>query len=73
MTGRAMPRAGLVDEKIDIGVLPPVAIGGRGTPALFDAPALRPDEWPVALDLMSAESLDGGIVRLRYAVRISRS
>ncbi len=45
----------------------------RGTPALFDAPTLRPDEWPVALDLMSAESLDGGIVRLRYSVRISRS
>jgi 2,5-diamino-6-(ribosylamino)-4(3H)-pyrimidinone 5'-phosphate reductase len=69
--GGAMLRAGLVDE-IDIDVLP-VAIGGRGTPALFDAPALRPGEWPLALDLMSAESLDGGIVRLRYSVRISRS
>ena len=69
--GGAMLRAGLVDE-IDIDVLP-VAIGGRGTPALFDAPTLSPDEWPVALDLMSAESLDGGIVRLRYSVRISRS
>ena len=69
--GGAMLRAGLVDE-IDIDVLP-VAIGGRGTPALFDAPTLRPDEWPVALDLMAAESLDGGIVRLRYSVRISRS
>jgi len=69
--GGAMLRAGLVDE-IDIDVLP-VVIGGRGTPALFDAPTLSPDEWPVALDLMSAESLDGGIVRLRYSVRISRS
>ena len=69
--GGAMLRAGLVDE-IDIDVLP-VAIGGRGTPALFDAPPLQPEEWPVALDLMSAEPLAGGIVRLRYAVRISRS
>jgi riboflavin biosynthesis pyrimidine reductase len=69
--GGAMLRAGLVDE-IDIDVLP-VAIGGRGTPALFDAPPLRAEQWPVALDLMSAEPLPGGIVRLRYAVRLSRS
>jgi 2,5-diamino-6-(ribosylamino)-4(3H)-pyrimidinone 5'-phosphate reductase len=69
--GGALLRAGLVDE-IDIDVLP-IAIGGRGTPALFDAPPLRPEQWPVSLDLMSAESLTGGIVRLRYAVRLNRS
>jgi riboflavin biosynthesis pyrimidine reductase len=69
--GGALLRAGLVDE-IDVDVLP-VAIGGRGTPALFDAPPLLPEQWPVALDLISAEALTCGIVRLRYAVRLSRS
>lgn len=64
--GGAMLRAGLVDE-IDIDVLP-VAIGGRGTPALFDAPPLRPGEWPVPLELLTAEQLPQGVLRLRYAV-----
>jgi riboflavin biosynthesis pyrimidine reductase len=64
--GGAMLRAGLVDE-IDIDVLP-VAIGGRGTPALFDAPPLRPGEWPVPLTLLTAEPLPHGVLRLRYAV-----
>jgi riboflavin biosynthesis pyrimidine reductase len=64
--GGAMLRAGLVDE-IDIDVLP-VAIGGRGTPALFDAPPLASDEWPVRLRLMTAQPLDSGVLRLRYAV-----
>ena len=70
--GGAMLRAGLVDE-IDIDVLP-VAIGGRGTPGTVRRPAAAPGgSGPWSLDLMSAESLTGGIVRLRYAVRISRS
>ena len=64
--GGAMLRAGLVDE-IDIDVLP-VVIGGRGTPALFDAPPLQPGEWPVPLVLLSAEPLPHGVLRLRYAV-----
>lgn len=64
--GGAMLRAGLVDE-IDIEVLP-VAIGGRGTPALFDAQPLRPDQWPVPLSLLTAEPLPRGVFRLRYAV-----
>jgi riboflavin biosynthesis pyrimidine reductase len=64
--GGAMLRAGLVDE-VDIDVLP-VAIGGRGTPALFDAPPLQAGQWPVPLALLSAEPLPNGVLRLRYAV-----
>lgn len=65
--GGAMLRAGLVDE-IDVDVLP-AAIGGRGTAALFDGPPLAADEWPTALELISAEALPGGLVRMRYTVR----
>jgi riboflavin biosynthesis pyrimidine reductase len=65
--GGALLRAGLVDE-IDLDVLP-VAIGGRGTPALFDAPPLGPDQWPTRLELLNAETLPGGRVRLRYTVQ----
>lgn len=64
--GGALLRAGLVDE-VDIDLLP-VVIGGRGTPALFDAPPLGPDEWPHRLELLSAEQLAGGRLRLRYTV-----
>lgn len=42
--GGTLLRQGLVDE-IDLEVLP-WAIGGRGTPALFDAEPLAPDQWP---------------------------
>ena len=56
----------LVDE-IDVELLPAV-IGGRGTPALFDAPPLGPGEWPHQLDLLSLEQLAGGRLRLRYSV-----
>ena len=65
--GGALLRAGLVDE-IDLDVLP-VAIGGRGTPALFDAPPLGPLEAPTRLELLSAEPLPTGVLRLRYRVR----
>ena len=65
--GGALLRAGLVDE-IDIDVLP-IAIGGRGTPALFDAAPLGPHEAPTPLDLLSAEPLPSGVLRLRYRVR----
>lgn len=64
--GGALLRAGLVDE-IDLEVLP-AAIGGRGTPALFDAPPLGRDEWPVRLELRSVERAGGGRLRLRYDV-----
>ena len=64
--GGALLRAGLVDE-VDIDTLP-VVIGGRGTPALFDAPVLGPDEWPHRLDLLTVEQPVGGRLRLRYMV-----
>lgn len=64
--GGALLRAGLVDE-IDIDLLP-AAIGGRGTPALFDAPPLTEGQWPVTLRLRSAEPLPSGVLRLRYDV-----
>jgi 2,5-diamino-6-(ribosylamino)-4(3H)-pyrimidinone 5'-phosphate reductase len=46
----------------------PVAIGGLGTPALFDAAPLAADEWPTRLELVSDEALPDGRVRLRYRV-----
>jgi riboflavin biosynthesis pyrimidine reductase len=64
--GGALLRAGLVDE-VDVDVLP-AAIGGRGTPALFDAPPLRPDELPARLRLLAVDRVSGDVVRLRYAV-----
>lgn len=64
--GGALLRQGLVDE-IDIDLLP-WAIGGRGTPALFDAAPLAPDEWPTRLHLLDHEALPDGRVRLRYSV-----
>lgn len=64
--GGALLREGLVDE-IDIELLP-WAIGGRGTPALFDAVPLGPHEWPTRLSLLSSEPLRDGRVRLRYDV-----
>jgi len=50
----ALLRDNLVNE-IDIELLP-WAIGGRGTPALFDAPPLTPDEWPTSLELLDPRS-----------------
>lgn len=62
----ALLRAGLVDE-VDVEYFPAV-IGGRGTPSLFDAPPLKPDENPVALRLLEVTTTDDGHVRARYAV-----
>jgi 2,5-diamino-6-(ribosylamino)-4(3H)-pyrimidinone 5'-phosphate reductase len=64
--GGALLRAGLVDE-MDIEFLPGV-IGGRGTPALFDAPPLSPEETPTRLELIGHEVTGAGHVRLRYRV-----
>lgn len=62
----ALLRAGLVDE-INVAFYPAV-IGGRGTPALFDAPPLGADEWPVPLRLISSHVQADGGVWLRYEV-----
>lgn len=65
LTG-ALLRAGLVDE-VDLEFMPAV-IGGRGTPALFDAPPLDRTQRPTPLHLLSCDTRDDGHVRLRYAV-----
>ena len=56
----ALLRASLVDE-INVEYLPAV-IGGRQTPTLFDAPSLKAGEWPVRLELISAQVQTGGRV-----------
>jgi 2,5-diamino-6-(ribosylamino)-4(3H)-pyrimidinone 5'-phosphate reductase len=62
----ALLRAGLVDE-VNIELLPAI-IGGFDTPSLFDSPPLKADEWPVRLNLISAQIQAGGRVWLRYQV-----
>jgi 2,5-diamino-6-(ribosylamino)-4(3H)-pyrimidinone 5'-phosphate reductase len=62
----ALLRAGLVEE-ISIEFFPAI-IGGFETPALFDSPALKPDEWPTRLELISAQVQAEERVRLRYQV-----
>lgn len=64
--GGALLRAGLVDE-VDVEFLSAV-IGGRDTPALFDAAPLRPDETPTQLKLIGHEVTGEGHVRVRYRV-----
>lgn len=62
----ALLRAGLVDE-INIEFFPAI-IGGFETPSLFDSPALKPDEWPTRLKLISCQVQAEGHVWLRYQV-----
>jgi 2,5-diamino-6-(ribosylamino)-4(3H)-pyrimidinone 5'-phosphate reductase len=62
----ALLRAGLVDE-VNVELLPAI-IGGSDTPSLFDAPALKPDEWPTRLKLISTHVQSEGRVWLRYQV-----
>jgi riboflavin biosynthesis pyrimidine reductase len=62
----ALLRAGLIDE-VNL-VVRPGLIGGTTAPALFTAPDLQPDEWPVRLELLSAQVQAGGRVWLRYRV-----
>ena len=62
----ALLRAGLIDE-IHLLVLP-AAVGGRGTPSVFDGPELGDGELPVKLRLLSAHPQDDGSVRLHYEV-----
>lgn len=68
VTNGTLLRAGLVDE---ISVLvSPVVDGAPGAPALFDA--VREDDGKTTkvkdIALTSSETLDGGVVWLRYAV-----
>ena len=62
----ALLREGLVDE-INILVCP-VVIGGLETPALFDSPDLKVDDWPTQLKLISVKDFEEGHVWLRYEV-----
>jgi 2,5-diamino-6-(ribosylamino)-4(3H)-pyrimidinone 5'-phosphate reductase len=62
----ALLRAGLVDE-VNVEFFPGI-IGGPETPALFDAPALQPGEWPTRLTLLACQQFDNGHVWLRYRV-----
>jgi len=55
-----------VDE-VNIGFFPAI-IGGPDTPSLFDAPALKPGDWPARLKLISAQARSEGRVWLRYEV-----
>ncbi len=62
----ALLRAGLVDE-IEIEFFPAV-IGGFNTPSLFNAPDLKPDEWPTRLELLATQQRPNGCVWLHYRV-----
>lgn len=62
----ALVRAGLVDE-VDIDFFPAI-IGGTDTPTLFQSPALKADEWPTRLKLLSVQVQAEGRVWLRYEV-----
>lgn len=62
----ALLRAGLVDE-VNVEYLPAI-VGGFETPALYDAPALGPDEMPARLKPISCQVLPGGRIWARYRV-----
>jgi 2,5-diamino-6-(ribosylamino)-4(3H)-pyrimidinone 5'-phosphate reductase len=62
----ALLRAGLVDE-VNVDFFPAI-IGGTDTPTLFQSPALKADEWPTRLKLLSAQVQAEGRVWLRYTV-----
>jgi riboflavin biosynthesis pyrimidine reductase len=62
----ALLRAGLIDE-IQLLIMP-AAIGGLGTPALFDGPELADGEAPARLRLLSSRVEGDGLVWLRYEV-----
>jgi len=62
----ALLRADLVDE-VNVEYLPAI-VGGFETPALYDAPALGPDEMPTRLELVACQVLSGGRIWARYRV-----
>jgi len=63
----ALLRAGLIDE-LQLIVLP-AAVGGLGTPSLFDGPELGAGEAPARLRLLSTHAESDGTLWLRYEVR----
>jgi hypothetical protein len=62
----ALLRHGLIDEAVV--AFFPALIGGEHTPALFNAPDLRPGERPVKLELLECQTLPAGHIRLHYRV-----
>jgi riboflavin biosynthesis pyrimidine reductase len=62
----ALLRAGLVDE-IQLQVFP-AAIGGLGTPTIFDGPELADGATPTRLRLLFAHAETDGMLWLRYEV-----
>lgn len=62
----ALLRAGLIDE-IHL-LISPTAIGGLGTPTLFDGPELAPGEAPTRLRLLFVHAETDGMLWLRYEV-----
>jgi 2,5-diamino-6-(ribosylamino)-4(3H)-pyrimidinone 5'-phosphate reductase len=62
----ALLRAGLVDE-IQL-LVRPAAIGGLGTPTLFDGPELADGDSPTRLRLLFAHAETDGMLWLRYEV-----
>jgi 2,5-diamino-6-(ribosylamino)-4(3H)-pyrimidinone 5'-phosphate reductase len=62
----ALLRAGVIDELHLL--ISPTAIGGLGTPTLFDGPELAPGQAPTPLRLLAAHIDTDGMVSLRYEV-----
>lgn len=62
----ALLRAGLIDELHLL--ISPTAIGGLGTPTLFDGPELAPGQPPTALRLLAAHVETDGMLSLRYQI-----
>ena len=60
-------RAGLIDE-LDLDILP-AAVGGKGTPALFDGAPLGEGENPTRLELTACQPQPDGRIRLRYKIK----
>jgi 2,5-diamino-6-(ribosylamino)-4(3H)-pyrimidinone 5'-phosphate reductase len=46
----------------------PAAIGGQGTPTLFDGPELTDGQSPTRLRLLSSHTESDGLLWLRYEV-----
>jgi riboflavin biosynthesis pyrimidine reductase len=63
----ALLRAGLIDE-LDLELLP-AAVGGKGTPALFDGAPLEDTQNPTRFELTSCQPQPDGRIRLRYTVK----
>lgn len=62
----ALLKAGLADE-VSLDIFPAL-IGGAQTAVSFSLPALGPEDQPIRLELVSAETLPNGHVGLRYRV-----